>query len=67
MSEEDPAIRSALEAAAATYAAWDGRDFHAMSRADKKRYVDRFEAAFKAFTSHRFIGSREKDSGDGRG
>jgi hypothetical protein len=39
----------AVNAAARAEAEWDGRDFLALGRADKKRYRDRFYAGLKAY------------------
>lgn len=40
-----------LERGAAVEAEWDGRDFSALGRADKQRYLDRLDAATTAYLS----------------
>ena len=53
-----------VEAAARSDAAFDGRDFDALGRADKRRYLDRSRKALEAATSGSEFGACLDENGE---
>lgn len=53
-----------VEAAARSDAEFDGRDFDALGRADKRRYLERSRKALYAATSGSEFGARLDEAGE---
>lgn len=55
-------MSKALEAAAVSDAAFDGREFHAMSRADRERYLARSAKSILAFLDAAVVDEETADA-----